>query len=66
MSYVETTKTDIQSALFDMYNIKNTLPEEIKEMMSDNEGTEFKIKDCINDVILFLEELDNNCESDWY
>jgi len=63
MSY---TKTDIQSALFDMYNIKNTLPEEIKEMMSDNEGTEFKIKDCINDVILFLEELDNNCESDWY
>ena len=53
-------KDKLASALFDMYDIRNTLPQKIKDKPKDNEGTEFTIGECIDDVILFLESLDEN------
>jgi hypothetical protein len=44
-------------ALCDMYDIKRALSKKIKSMPKDNEGTEITIGDCIDDVILFLENL---------
>ena len=46
---------DLQSALCDMYDMRNTIPKKIKRMSKDNDNSEFTIGECIDDVILFLE-----------
>jgi RNAse (barnase) inhibitor barstar len=38
-----------------MYDIRNTIPKKIKRMSKDNDNSEFTIGECIDDVILFLE-----------
>ena len=52
----------LDSALFDMYDIKRALSQEIKQLPKDNDGTEISISDCIDDVIDFLEGLEINVE----
>ena len=52
-------------ALFDMYDVRNALnnidvPIQIKFLPKDNDGTEFTIGDCIDNVIYFLEELEKS------
>lgn len=51
--------SDIQSALLDMYDIRYALSETVKRMPKDNDGTDITIGDCINAVIITLEELDS-------
>lgn len=49
---------ETQSALCDMYDVRNAVPDKIKKLPKDNEGTEITVGQCIDDVILFLEELE--------
>ena len=47
----------LSSALCDMYDIRRALPKDIQRMPKDNEGTDYTIGECVEDVILFLEQL---------
>jgi hypothetical protein len=49
---------ETQSALCDMYDIRRAIPEGVKKLPKDNEGTDYTVGECIDDVILFLEELE--------
>ena len=49
---------DISSALCDMYDIRNTLSEKIKNKPKDADGTDTTIGDCLDSVIEFLEEME--------
>jgi hypothetical protein len=49
---------NLQSALFDLIDVREALSTRIKNKPKDNEGTETTIGDCLDDVILFLEELE--------
>ena len=51
-------QNDLSSALCDMYDIRNTLPNKVKNQPKDNDGTETTIGDCLNSVIQFLEEME--------
>ena len=51
-------QNSLSSALCDMYDIRNTLSQKVKNQPKDNEGTECTIGMCIDDVILFLESLE--------
>ena len=51
---------DLSSALCDMYDIKRALRTEVLLLPKDNEGTETTIGECIDDVIEFLETLEEN------
>ena len=53
---------EISSALCDMEDIKNALSDDIKNQPKDNEGTEITIGDCIHDVIMFLEYLEEKSQ----
>jgi hypothetical protein len=53
-------KDRVSDALFDMYDIRNVLSQKVKDKPKDNEGTEFTIGDCIDNVIELLESLDEN------
>ena len=48
----------LSSALCDMYDIREALTDKIKNKPKDNEGTDITIGDCLDDVILFLEQLE--------
>lgn len=48
----------VASALFDLYDVRNALPERIKRMPKDSDGTEITIGDCLDDAIAFLESID--------
>jgi len=48
---------DINSALCDMYDIRNALSAKIKNKPKDNDGTDTTIGDCIDSVIDLLESL---------
>jgi len=52
-------QNDLSSALCDIYDIKRALSKAIKKMPKDNEGTDITIGDCIDDLVLFLEGLQN-------
>lgn len=47
----------ITSALLDMYDIKNSLSDDIKNQPKDNDGTDITVGNCIDDVIKTLEEV---------
>ncbi|NDB69115.1 MAG: hypothetical protein EB015_14115 [Methylocystaceae bacterium] len=47
----------ISDALFDMYDIRRTLSQKIKNKPKDNDGSIFTVGDCIDNVIDFLEQL---------
>jgi len=48
----------LSSALCDMYDLREALSNKIKNKPKDNEGSQITIGDCIDDVILFLESLE--------
>ena len=52
-------ENSITSALCDAYDIRNVLSKKIKNMPKDNEGTEFTIGDCLDDIISTLEQLES-------
>lgn len=49
---------NLQSALFDLIDVREALSARTKNKPKDNDGTEITIGDCLDDVILFLEELE--------
>jgi hypothetical protein len=51
-------QNNLSSALCDMYDIRDSLSQRTKNKPKDNEGTEITIGMCIDDVILFLESLE--------
>jgi hypothetical protein len=51
-------QNNLSSALCDMYDIRDTLSQRMKNKPKDNDGTEITIGMCIDDVILFLESLE--------
>ena len=55
-------QNNLSSALCDMYDIREALTDKIKNKPKDNDGTEITIGDCIDDVILFLEQLDTGAD----
>ena len=52
-------KEEITSALFDAYDIKNVLSNQIKRKPKDNDGTETTIGDCLDHIIFILETLEH-------
>ena len=50
----------LTSAIFDMYDLKKSIPKDIKSLPKDNDGTEYTIGECIDDVLEFLKELEMN------
>ena len=46
---------DLSNLLCDLTDIRNILPDEVKAMPKDNEGTEFTIGDLLDDAIDTLE-----------
>jgi hypothetical protein len=58
---IEVNPNDVTAALCDMRDIQDVLSAKIKAMPKDNDGTDFTIGDCIDDVIKFLEQL----EGEW-
>ena len=67
-------ENELKNALLDMYDVRNNLssvvfrtnnPEAVSGLMKvldipkDNDGTDFTVGDCIDDVISFLERYDN-------
>jgi hypothetical protein len=57
---VNVNLNDVSSALCDMYDIRNALSAKVKKMPKDNEGTDYTVGECIDDVILFLEQLEGD------
>ena len=50
-------KDSISDALFDAYDIKNTLTHhQLLHLLKDSDGTEFTIGDCLDNIIHILEE----------
>tara|TARA_Y100000816_G_C25942271_1_gene491462 strand:- start:35 stop:205 length:171 start_codon:yes stop_codon:yes gene_type:complete len=46
---------DLVSALLDMYDVRNALSDDALNQPKDSDGTDITVRDCINDVIEFLE-----------
>jgi hypothetical protein len=61
---MEINQNDLSSAMCDMYDIRKALSDRIKAKPKDNEGTEYTIGECIEDVIYFLEGLYNETNSE--
>jgi hypothetical protein len=47
----------LSSLLLDVYDLKRAIPQRVKAMPKDNEGTDFTIGEVIDDIIETLEEL---------
>jgi hypothetical protein len=62
MAKVLVNQNSLSSALCDMYDIREALSTRIKNKPKDNDGTDITIGDCIDDVILFLEQLDTGAD----
>ena len=48
----------LSDALLNVYDIKNALPERIKSKSLHEPTTDYTIGDCLDDVIIFLEQLE--------
>ena len=57
------TTEQIQSALFNMYDIRNALPAKIKSRPLDQEDSDYTIGDAIGEVLSFLEVLEAEKEA---
>jgi hypothetical protein len=57
------TQEQIQSALFNMYDIRNALPASVKSRPLDQENSDYTIGDAIGEVLSFLEVLDAEQEA---
>jgi hypothetical protein len=62
MAEILVNQNSLSSALCDMYDIREALSTRIKNRPKDNDGTEITIGMCIDDVILFLEQLDTGAD----
>ena len=51
---------NLQSALCDLYDVREALSKRIKNKPKDDEGSDITIGDCLDDVIEFLESLEKD------
>ena len=51
---------NLQSALCDLYDVREALSNRIKNKPKDDEGSDITIGDCLDDVIEFLESLEKD------
>ena len=52
-------QNDVSNAVLNMYDIRDALSKRIKNKpLNDDTGSDYSIGDCIGDVILFLESLE--------
>lgn len=49
----------LSDAVLNMYDIRDALSEKIKNKSLHEPTTDYTIGDCLDDVILFLEQLEN-------
>jgi len=52
------TKDDVSNALFNATDIREALSKRILNRPKDSDGTDCTIGDCLDDLILFLEALE--------
>ena len=53
-------QNDVSNAVLNMYDIRDALSKRIKnKSLNDDTGSAYSIGDCIDDVILFLESLED-------
>lgn len=45
---------DLSSAICDLVDVIEALPDKVKARSKDNDGSEFTIGDCLEDVLYFL------------
>jgi hypothetical protein len=50
------TQNDLSSMLMDLYDLRRTLPKNVKAMPKDNEGSDFTIGELLDDMIEKLEQ----------
>jgi hypothetical protein len=53
---------DLTSAICDMEDIKRSVPKNIQKLPKDNEGTQYTVGECIDDVLDFLKSIE---EKEW-
>ena len=59
MKYIN--KNDLLSALFDAYDVKDRVRAYgIKDKPKDADGSDITVGDCIDDIVNFLEQLEND------
>lgn len=51
-------QNEISNAVLNMYDIRDALSKRMKARRIHDPDTDYSIGDCINDVILFLEQLE--------
>ncbi len=49
-------QNDLSSMLMDLYDLRRTIPKDVKAMPKDNEGTDFTIGEVLDDLIEKLEQ----------
>ena len=50
-------QNDLSSAICDLVDVIDSLPEEVKQSSKDGDDSEFTVNDCLHDIMLFLESL---------
>ena len=56
-------QNDVSNAVLNMYDIREALSARTKNKpLNDDTGSDYSIGDCINDVILFLESIEEQTE----
>jgi hypothetical protein len=56
------SNNDLTSAICDMWDIKRSVPKDIQKLPKDNEGTDYTIGECIDDVLDYLHSKENEDE----
>jgi hypothetical protein len=55
-------KNELSSAMCDLVDIMESLPDNVKLEPKDNDGTEFTIGDCLDSIMEFLASLESQVE----
>ena len=61
MSIFLLDQNQVSNAVLNMYDIRDALSKRTKNKpLNDDTGSDYSVGDCIDDVILFLESLEDN------
>ena len=55
-------KNELSNAVLNMYDIRKALSEKVKNKSLNETSTDYTIGDCIDDVVLFLEQLEETIQ----
>ena len=57
MNNAYVSENDLASAICDLNDVMDSLPQKIKSMSKDNDDSDITIGDCLDDVMSFLDGL---------